>query len=193
VSIAQYRSALRSAARGLWGGVFDYAWFADAMMVAIDQGMMRAFVEGTEACGIKKAEWTFEERMAQRRAMFEQYMHIGSLGEFIQQNTKATGGKWGAVANRVEVWVQRYNEVKERAQSMACADYPAIWNFGKTEKHCDDCAYAAGRVYRLSTWDRYGYIPGSSALACGGWRCDCSREQTKERVTPGRPRALRGA
>ena len=156
MSIDQYRSGLRSAARGLWGGAGDYAWFANTMMITIDRGMMMAFIEGTEACGISKEEWTFEERMAQRRATFEQYMYIGSLGEFILQNSQAVGGSWGAVENRIEVWVQRYNEVRERAQSMACADFKAVWVYGDTIKHCDDCSYAAGRVYRLSTWDKYG-------------------------------------
>ena len=188
MSITQYRSALRSAARGLWGGVFDYAWFADAMMVAIDQGMMRAFTEGTEACGITKEEWTFEERMAQRRAMFEQYMYVGSLGEFIQQNSKATGGSWGSVENRVEVWVNKYNAVVNAARTMACKDQKLMWMLDQvrvSKEHCSSCLKLSGKVKRASQWDASGWQCQGSMLDCGGWRCACALVPTDAPMSKG--------
>lgn len=70
---------------------------------------------------------------------------------------------------------------------------PEFFANGILLHNCRDCSRVAGRVYRLSTWDAYGWVPGSPELACGGWRCRCSRVETDRGCTPGRPPAMRGA
>ena len=170
MTIEEYRAGIRSAVRGFWSGVGDYYWFVDAMFVVIERQIPKAYYEGAAECGITPGEITFAERLDIQRAILEQKMYVGKFADHIEQRTKALGGKLEPLFNRVEVWVQRYNEVRERAKGKACADVKAIWEYGDTVEHCRDCSNVVGRVYRMSIWDKYGWIPGSKELACGGWR-----------------------
>jgi hypothetical protein len=192
MTIEDYRAEIRAAVRGFWIGAGDYDWFLDAMFAAISRQVPLAYHEGVAECGIAPDEITFEEKMDIQRAILEQKMFVGGFAEYIEQRTKMQGGKLGPLLSRVEVWVQRYNEVRERAKSKACADMKCEWIFGDTVDHCRDCSAVVGRVYRISIWDKYGWIPGSKDLACGGWRCDCKREPTDAPVTKGRPPSVKG-
>lgn len=192
MTIGDYRAGIRSAVYGFWRGAGDYNWFLDAMIVVIDRQIPLAYYEGAAECGIAPDEITFEERMNIQRAILEQRMFIGGFADHIEQNTKALGGKRGPLYSRIDMWVARYNEVRERAKSKACADMKAEWIYGDTVAHCRDCSNVVGRVYRISIWDKYGWIPGSKDLACGGWRCDCRREPTDAPVTKGRPPSVKG-
>jgi len=192
MTIEDYRDEIRTAAYGFWNGTFDYVDFIEQMKIAIRRQIPLAYYEGAAECGIARDEITFEEKMLIQSAVLEQDMFIGGFADYIFDHTKALGGKRDPIYNRVEVWVARYNEVRERAKSKACADQKAIWVYGDTVDHCRDCSNVVGRVYRISIWDKYGWIPGSKDLACGGWRCDCRREPTDAPANKGRPPSIKG-
>jgi hypothetical protein len=48
------------------------------------------------------------------------------------------------------------------------------WHVGNTE-HCVDCLALDGVTLTASEWAGLGIRPQSPDLACGGWRCQCSR------------------
>lgn len=189
-SAANYHNVIRSAVRGLWLGALDYDQFFQAMESAIRLGIPRAWYEGAKECGVQPSELTPEERLGIEQAVYEQYNYIVGFADAIEAGSKANGGKLAPLLSRAEMWIGRYNQTKEKAKSMACADRKAMWVYGDTIQHCEDCSRVVGRTYRLSTWDRYGWIPGSNELACGGWRCKCSRVPTDAPCTPGRPPKL---
>jgi len=189
MSIKAYRSALRSIVRGYWSGAIDAGQFDGEMTNAINRRLAEAFEEGAKECGIKPDEFTEEEWLALGKAVQSELTFVSGLGEAIEQNSKANKGKLGPLLQRVELWVNRYNDVKNQAKTLICGNLKYRWQLGPTE-HCVDCAKLSGRVYRGSIWQKYGILPQSHELACGGWRCQCSLVPTDEPVTRGRPPKL---
>ncbi len=192
VHASSYGKDIRGIFRALWAGTIDIEQAFAIMQDTVRIGLTRAFSAGTAMCDVKPAEWSPEERLELSNAIYTDQGYIFPVLEEIEAGSKANGGKWGQWASRAVIWVQRYNAVRELAKSLACANYKATWVYGATEDHCADCSRVVGRTYRIATWDRYGWKPGSKALACGGWRCDCRRVRTDAPVTPGRPPRLSG-
>lgn len=189
---ASYGRDIRGIFRGLWAGTHDIDYAFGLMQDTVRIGLTRAFAEGTAVCGIVPAEWSPGEKLALANAIYTEQGYIFPVLEEIVAGSKANGGKWATWASRSVAWVQRYNSVREIAKSMACANQKATWVYGDTKDHCADCSRVVGRTYRIETWDRYGWVPGSNALACKGFRCDCRRMPTDAPVTPGRPPRLSG-
>lgn len=180
-----YGLSLRAAARGLWRGILSFDQFVELMVVTVRRGLTRAWNEGAKECGINPEDMTAEERLELERAIFENYDRIFSYAEFIEQNSRANGGKLGRVLWRTELWLNRYDSVRVKAAALACKDKKKQWHLGATEKHCRTCLKFEGRTYRYSVWEKNNALPKSRVLCCGGFRCDCTLEDTETRVTPG--------
>jgi hypothetical protein len=56
-----------------------------------------------------------------------------------------------------------------------------LWEMGNTE-HCKDCLRLNGQKHRLKEWHDEGWLPQSSDLECGGYRCQCSLKKTTGRA-----------
>jgi hypothetical protein len=193
-SMLEFGRSVRAAARAIWRGEEGaYYFFVETLDAAVERGYERAWREGARMCGILPQDRTPEEQAELARYISIARSRIIPLADYVQEHSRANGHLWRELQPRLDIWIQRYNEVREVAKGMSCADSKAIWIYGDTIEHCDDCSHVVGKVYRLSVWDKYGWVPGSRALACGGWRCDCKREPTTRPVTPGRPPSLKGA
>lgn len=189
-SLATFKTSILAAARGLWAGKSDLLDFVDMMYSAIRRGYEQAWRDGAATCGIKPAERTPEEQVALDEMIVANQGYVVRYGDWIVEHNQAAGAKLQPVLDRAELWVNRYNEVKVRAQTMACQNQKYVWRWGPTE-HCADCRKMNGRVYRAAVWDKY-VRPQDSRLTCGGWKCQCRLEPTDDPVTPGRPPALTG-
>jgi hypothetical protein len=188
MSVEQYRARLRSAAYGFWRGAGDYDWFFYQMIIVTEMGLTRAWNEGAEECGITPEEMTFKEKMILSGLIHEEQSHIGGFASFIEQNSKAMGGKRGTIYNRVELWVNRYNAVKNKAKATTCADKKLRWTLNVlriSKEHCESCLKLAGKVKRASQWAASGWEPQGRMLACGGWRCACALVPTDEPMSKG--------
>jgi len=190
--IDSYRSELRSLVRGLWAGVIKLGDFIGDALSAIDRAGTAAWNEGAARAGIKPDELSDEERFERERFYWDHYIRVPNFARDIEAGSKANGGKLETQLARVELWVNQYNGVVVKAQMMANADQKLEWVLGPTEEHCRDCATYAGRVYRASTWMRYGIQPQSPQLACHGFRCQCRLEPTDAPANKGRPPAMTG-
>ena len=192
--VSRYRDELRRPVRGYWSGSMDLVAFYDAMETAIRQGLTGAWREGAKIAGVNPDELTQVELDALEVAIRDEAAHIPDLAERIEANSKAAGGKLQPLFDRVEqLWVNRYNDVKNRAMQMANTDPKLRWDLGRTEKHCRDCLTYNRRVYRASTWNRYGIRPQAHGLACHGFRCDCRFTPAPDAaLTKGRPPAMTG-
>lgn len=186
MSISRYRSAIRSAIRGLWTGVFDQSQFDADMRIVIRQNLTLAWHAGARECGIAPDDMSPDEKLKLAEYIFVQYSFIGGVGDFIERNSKKNKGKLGTVFKRGELWINRYNEVKNAAKTMACADEKLIWQYGRTKDHCSTCASMVGKVKRASQWLAHGILPQSGRLACGGWRCKCGLYKTDLPLSKGR-------
>ena len=192
--IADYRSALRSSVRGGWQGVFDQAQTMSALDAAVKRHLLLAFYAGAMECDLAPDEMTPEETSWINTRITTEMIRVPAFATAIVKGRKDGPNpvKLDSLFSRAEMWVLQWQRVFEQGQQFACGNYKAKWVYGDTINHCPDCSRAEGRVYRIETWNKYGWIPGSRALACGGWRCDCKREQTSEPVTRGRPPSIRG-
>lgn len=187
MSEAAYGASLRAAARGLWGGAVDAGTFYGMMLSSIDLYYEQAWREGAAICGVGPADRTPQEQAALNREIMLARQSVAGLGAFIEQNAKAAGGKLSALYPRLSLWSNRYPAIVILAQTMACGDQKLRWEYGGTHDHCEDCAMYVGKVYRATLWHRYGALPRSRSLECGGWKCQCRLVPTTEPVTPGRP------
>lgn len=185
-TIDTFRASIRAACYGLWTEKTDHLDFADAMFSALRRGFNQAWNEGALECGILPGERTQEEQKELDRMLGDNLTYVARFGDFVYSNRKSEGGKFSTVVNRAALWVNRYNEVKAKAQLMACENSKYRWQFSATE-HCKTCLKLNGRVYRAAVWAKYGIQPQSRNLACKGYNCQCQFVLTKEPVTKGRP------
>lgn len=126
-----------------------------------------------------------EERQTLRDMINEDFQYILGL-ELAIEGAAQNEQDLKALYERGELWINRYNAVKAQAQLMAKDNPKLRWGVGPTE-HCSDCATYDGRVYRASTWARYGISPQSRRLACKGYKCQCNFTETSDPCMPGRP------
>ncbi|HMM99860.1 MAG TPA: hypothetical protein PKC99_12680 [Anaerolineales bacterium] len=90
---------------------------------------------------------------------------------------------------RCSLWANRWNEAYDRATSLIVQAMGGkqVWKLGATEQHCETCAALDGIVAYAREWEELGVHPQGAPnelLECGGWRCDCSLEQTDARRSP---------
>lgn len=190
-SLSTFQASINASARGLWLDELDALAGADALFSAIGRGFEQAFRDGQKECGILPGERTEEESKELTRLIGDNYQYVGRFVEWIIQHSKANGGNWEMIKSRASEWVNRYVYVQTVAREMTCADQKEIWLYGPAE-HCCDCLRLHGRVYRNSTWRKYGLEPRSPNLACFGGHCKCERKSTDLPLTRGRPPTLRG-
>ena len=183
-----YRRSLRANVRALWSGAIDYAQFWDAMAATIQRRLPQAWYEGAAEAGILPAELTPAERQTLQNAIVVEMSYITKLSDAIIAGNKATGGKLVPLTIRVEMWANRYEELRVRARAMAAADMKVQWILGVVEEHCRTCLRLAGKVKRNSYWLRVGVLPrvaGAWYLECAGYRCDCTLTPTDQPLSRG--------
>jgi hypothetical protein len=187
---------LRGAVRGYWTGAIDGFAFFESFLVtiergltaAIERGLTAAWYDGAAACGILPEELTVAETKELRFRIAQQTNFINGFAEDIERGSKANGGKLTPLMQRVQLWVNRWNDVRNEAQVMACKDQKLMWELGATEKHCKTCFALNGKVKRASFWKSLGVRPQNAPnplLECEGWKCDCRFIQTDEPLSRG--------
>jgi hypothetical protein len=190
--VMSYRAKIATNARALWNGSFTLGAFIQGMELDVGNGLTLAWNEGAAECGIFPNDFTQEEINERDAAILLEYSYIASFADFIMQNSKANGGLLRSLQFRINMWANRYRDLRNRAKAKACADKKLKWLLGPTEEHCDDCSNYAGRVYRASIWNKYNIKPQSRELSCKGYNCQCDLVPTDEPGTPGRPPAMTG-
>jgi hypothetical protein len=192
VSQAALEQAVHNAVTGVWVGALFPIQAQATLTVAVQRYLEEAWARGAQACGVAPEELSENERVERWNFITTQQAFVGRLVNAVYAHREATGGRIEPFLARVPLWGQRYHHAVQLAKTMACADLKAMWTYGDTLEHCSDCSKVAGRVHRRSIWQKYGWVPGSRALACGGWRCDCRLEDTTAPALPGHPPYVRG-
>lgn len=188
MSYNAYRTGLRSAVRGLWSGALSLEQFYGEMRTLINRRLSEAWDAGAAECGLKPDEYTIDEQIALGRAIRNELGYVTEFGLAINLDSKASGGKLEPFFKRVETWANRYNDVRNQAKVLACADQKLMWVLGATEQHCSTCPRLNGKVKRGSVWQASGIRPQNppnDSIECGGWRCQCRLEVTDRPVSKG--------
>ncbi|MGH9158210.1 MAG: hypothetical protein ACRD1K_20770 [Acidimicrobiales bacterium] len=184
LSLASYQASIRAAVRGLWNGALGEIEFVDSMISASARGTEQAWREGAKECGVGPDERTPQEEAALVAIQNRNLAALRSFATTIAGATRASGAPLQPHLNRAELWVNRYNEARNQARAMACADQKYAWEVGPTE-HCGTCLKMNGKVKRASTWAEADIRPQHPNLECGGFRCQCSFRQTSDSLSRG--------
>ena len=161
------------------------------MVTIIHSGITTAWYEGAAACGISPADLSPEEKTALRQAIFHETNYIGRLAQVVEAGSKANSGKLGPLMALTPPWINRYQDIVNRAKVAACADKKLRWTLHgahPTKDPCSTCVRLDGKVKRASYWKRVGVQPQSPpnpSLECLGWLCGCSFAVTDEPLSRG--------
>lgn len=185
---ATYRAGIRAAVRALWKGLVDWDQFYDMMLTTVRAGITGAWYTGAAECGIAPGELTVDEKLSLEDAVQYENQWITGLANHVEQNNEASGGKLGSLWPRTEIWIGRWQGVRDKAKVMACGDQKLEWVQGPTEEGCPSCSKLNGKVKRASYWKRVGILPrvhGAEYLACNGFRCLCELVKTDKPLSRG--------
>jgi hypothetical protein len=184
----QYRSRLWSAAVRLFNGGRD-AGFVSTFARTIDVELTKAWNEGAADVGVDPDEMTDADITIRDAIINNENQFIERIAGEIQDDA-ANGmdrerfdSKYGA---RIDLWANRYNETVNRARMQMGSKQRFVWRLGATEEHCETCQKLNGITAFGYEWDEariHPQMPPNDAIECGGWRCDCSLEQTTRRRT----------
>ena len=187
---SQYRQELRAAVRGGWSGALDDIEMWDAFDVSIRRSYTKAYYDGAKEVGILPSDMTPQERLHLRSAIQQETNYIDGFINAILAGSKAEGGKLGPLFNRVELWVQRYQQIYTDGMMTARDDPKLLWVWHPEAEHCSSCAALQGKIKRKSQWERANVQPQSPRLECmqsaGGITvCKCHFEVTTEPLSRG--------
>lgn len=185
LTLASYGASIRAAVRGLWNGAIDEFGFVDTMISATFRGLEQAWTEGAKECGVSADERSPEEETALAAIISRNTGAVRSFATSIAARSKAEGKPLGPHLSRAGMWVNRYNEARNQARAMACADQKYQWQLGLTD-HCSSCLKLSGKVKRASAWDKFDIRPQSTRLECKGYRCQCQFVKTDAPISRGR-------
>jgi hypothetical protein len=158
------------------------------MYSAIRRGFEQAFAEGSKTCGVLPNERTKEEQDRLNLLIGDNNAYVASLVSWLYEHRQSEGYKFSDILPRAELWINRYEEVRAIAQSLACQDKKLRWQLDSPKESCRTCIKLNGRVHRASVWAAHNIAPRmvTSRLKCGGYRCLCRWVETDQPATKGR-------
>ena len=164
-----YRMAIRNAVRGLWKNLIDTVQFTEIMWLAVEDGLTNAWFTGAKDCGIMPSELTIEERRALNDAIIREVQWIDGFAAAIEEQRD---GLLSPLFHRADIWIGRWEGVKNQASVMACSDKKYRWTLGGSEIACGSCLALSTQTRRGSFWNEKGILPrvhDAWYLSCKGY------------------------
>jgi len=189
--VKQYRREIRSAVRGVWSAALSWEDGWESMDITIRRMFNKAFQDGAKSVGVLPAELTPEEKLKLRQTIQQETSYISGLLDAADAQSKANKGKLTPLYKRVELWVQRYQQIYTDGMMMARGDPKLKWVYSHTVRnHCSSCQTLNDKIKRKSQWDKSGLRPQSPNLECMRSAapvtvCQCHFEPTTEPASRG--------
>lgn len=186
-SIGQYDRQLWEYTLALYRGG-DPGTFIDEFASAIENQLNRAWNEGAREVGVEPGDMTEDDKQVIQDIIDSEYDHVLDLASAVEGAQSLDIDAFRSqFRSRIDLWVNRYNDVRSQAMVYFGEKTRMVWKLGATEEHCATCATLNGVVAYATEWEESGVAPQgppNDALECGGWRCDCSLEVTEQRRSP---------
>jgi len=173
-TVNYYTRTLWEMTRSLYGGSLSRDDFIDKMVNLLEGQLTRAWNAGMRENGLDviqdmNAEWRFKLT----NIITDEFDYVERLADDVLR-AAADGVEVAGFRGRVDLWVNRYNEVQNTARVETANYYDLFeWVLGSTKASCTDCQRFAGRRYTAERWLQMGYMPQSRKLECVVWNCLC--------------------
>lgn len=174
------------------GNLFDTGEFWSETRELITRQYPVAWAEGMMDVDLTLADMTARERQALQAATNAARGAVRGLQRFITAHLKKddpTRTYANTIAPRVNIWINGYAAVANRAAAMAGKDQKMEWRLGPTDINCRSCLKLDGKVKRASWWADNSVlprIPGAPWLSCKGYNCLCTISPTDKPLSRGR-------
>ena len=189
-SIGQYERQLWSACLNFFRGDVDAFGFIDLFADNIQNQLTRAWNEGARSVGVEPKDMEQIDLEHLHGIIDSELNHVLGIAQDIEDaiNDGMTIDQFRSrFRSRIDLWVNRYNEVINEARVYFGDEQKLVWQLGATEEHCETCSRLNGIVAYAREWDIANIKPQNppnGKLECGGWNCDCSLEPTDKRRSP---------
>ena len=186
-TIGQYQRQLRRAVLEYFRGDINAFGFIDAMSDAIEQQFRKAWREGIRDAGLNplKDSDPMLDAELEKRISDEINLYVLPFAADIEK-ARDSGGEIDPLYTRVDMWVNRYNDIVNAARLAYSKNERMEWVLGPTE-HCDTCLSLSGIVAYGNVWSASPWRPQGRNLQCGGFRCQCALVRTDKRPTDRQP------
>lgn len=186
-TVAYYERALNAAVLDLYRGG-DAGDFIDKAIYLIEEQFGRAWREGARDVGFDPAKISEGELEFLQSRMDREKEYILDFAQAIE-NAREAGDPVKPLQERVPLWANRYEEVRDTARAHYGIQTGArlVWRVGPTE-HCDTCLALDGVVATADDWEEArgrGIYPKSPDLDCHGYNCQCSLDPTDDPADEG--------
>lgn len=159
-------------------GHISKAQFKTQMRGVITKQFALAWAAGAKEVG--ESPYTPEGQAELVRLIDEEYQYVQQFADAVAQ-IKAFGEKVTLkdIRNRIKIWANQFNRIKNRALMFLGGDKRLIWLFGDTV-HCMDCFLLDEHVMTAREWAKKNVQPQDRQLECGGWNCKCKLQVTEK-------------
>jgi len=181
-----YNAALIQTARDFWYGNLSFVGLVSDMDMVVRRYVKESVAEGAAEGGIRPGDFLPHELTQIEMWVNGEQNYVLGFAEYTR-DSKAQDKDFDIILSRIDLWVNRYSLFYAKGLALANGDKKKKWKRGPTEDPCVDCIKMDGRVYRMSTLDKYEALPQSYTLTCTGLRCQCKLEDTDEPLTRGIP------
>jgi hypothetical protein len=117
---------------------------------------------------------------------------ITGFADAIDAGTKGKGGQLAPLLQRADLWVEGFGRQEDIARVLLGRDKRFRWRRAAGKSSCADCEALDGLVMTGDDWAKFGITPRSRKLACSGYKCGCTAEETNEPVSDRKPPTLGG-
>lgn len=156
---------------------------------AVEEGLNEAWRAGMRENNVEEMlpEWqdVLDGIIAEERS------HIPDFAAYLTEaaNTaESMGAAITQVQARLDMWIQRYQDVREQAvRESQDETTKEEWVIDPEKENCVTCAALNGIVAYAREWDEAGFHPRdfpNPMLECTGAHCGCERRPTDKRRTP---------
>jgi hypothetical protein len=170
-SLSTYNTSLVRLAKAYVNGEITKWAFKDAMKAEIARQFKLAWQAGLRELGGETTMGKGSQADELERLLAEEYGYVQEFADAVESKNKALG-LVPEIVNRLELWANAFNRIKNRALLLLAGDRLLQWQYGDTE-HCGDCLRLNGTIKKASEWAAYPMQPQGRDLACGGWNCKC--------------------
>lgn len=155
----------------------------DAVSAAVARALLRdqlwqygmmAYEDGLREGGVDPVDADAEE-LARRRRIVATWnaSQTGYIDSFVDDILRV-GLSPDEVRRRAGLWISKsLRSIYFAGLEDANGQQMYQWRLGMTEKHCRTCLTLNGQVHPMKKYVKAGLLPGSSALECNGYECDC--------------------